>query len=121
LTTTPSSSRKCDLISFRGFYSRKYFHDFHSRREYLQQILTQNMKTLELMKAHEVESREQALRDEEQRQLCSLKQLGGRLHHLVSTKSVDGVYNGIVTRNYKIGDMRVEDYLRQMKRINNRD
>ena len=79
------------------------------------------MKTLELMRNHEVESREQARKDEEERQLCSLKHLGGKLHHLISTKSIEGVYNGVLTKNYKIGDMRVEDYLRQMKRINNRE
>ena len=110
--------KKSKFISFRGFYSRKYIHDYRKRREYLKQIQIKNSKTLEMMNEHAKQSALDQKEKEEMNKLKSLGSVGQKLHYLVSTESINGVYNGVVTKDYRIGNMRVEDYLRQCKRIN---
>ena len=87
-------------------------HDFYARKEYLHQILEQNQKTIEQMRAFEEETRQQHLEDLARRDNQQCKELASGLHHLVSTKTVPGVFNGIRTRNYRIGNVPVDDYIK---------
>ena len=87
-------------------------HDFYARKEYLHQILEQNQKTIEQMKAYEEETRKDYEREEARTESLKCKELANGLHHLVSTKTVPGVFNGIRTRNYRIGNVPVDEYIK---------
>lgn len=78
---------------YRGYYSRKYVHDFYRRKK---EILEIDLLTKEKYKKMivEVEARKQKhllyenrLRDEK------IEKVAKNLHHLVSTKAQKGIYN----------------------------
>lgn len=78
---------------YRGYYSRKYVHDFYRRK---QEILEIDKLTKEKYKNMmvEVESRRQKHLLYEQRiKEEKIEKVAKNLHHLVSTKAQKGVYN----------------------------
>ena len=81
------------MCSYRGYYSRKYEHDFYARKKYLQHVEQKNDEVRQLLEAHHGEK----VREENQRQEeCARTELGelaSNLHHLASTKAIPGVYN----------------------------
>ena len=105
-------SKRCYLIRFRGFYSRKYVHDFYARKEYLRQILEQNQKTIQQMNAYGEETRISYENEQMSKENTQCRLNAAKLHHLLSTKSVPGVYNGVTTKNYRIGNVKVDDYIK---------
>ena len=81
----------CQRI-FRGYYSRRFRHDFHARKNYIRNILK---KSEELRKSL-AEHREIAAREEQDRRMAKaqeeFKNVAQNLHHLLSTKSCPGIY-----------------------------
>ena len=78
---------------YRGFYSRKYEHDFYARKSYLQHVQTKNE---EVRKQLESFARKTALEEaklQEQTARTEFHELASNLHHLASTKVIPGVYN----------------------------
>lgn len=79
--------------AFRGFYSRRYAHDFFARKAYIASI---RQKSEELRRQLEESSVVQAA-EEEERVMTEAKQsfdkATANLHHLVSTQSCRGIYN----------------------------
>lgn len=79
--------------SYRGYYSRKYEHDFYARKKYLQHVAHKNEEVRRLLDQHHSEKlKEQEIRAEE----CARTEFGelaSNLHHLSSTKAIPGVYN----------------------------
>ena len=77
---------------YRGFYSRKYLHDFYARKKYLKYIDGENQLRLETMNQY----RQKLIADEQKRQedyaRMEFYKLSTNLHHLTSTKAVPGVY-----------------------------
>ncbi len=78
---------------FRGFYSRRFKHDFYARKAYIANILEKsNSLRVEL-----AANRERAAQEEQARRMESMqaefKKVASGLHHLLSTKSRPGVYN----------------------------
>jgi len=78
---------------FRGFFSRKYRHDFYARKAYIKLILDRSDKLrLELSI-----NREKVAQEEQERRLKKMQQefknIAKGLHHLLSTKTRPGVYN----------------------------
>jgi hypothetical protein len=65
------------------------------------------------MKAHEIQTKMDHQWEIKERNESRMKLLAGKLHHLVSTKAIDGVYNGVYTKNYKISNTRVDDFLKK--------
>lgn len=77
---------------YRGFYSRKYLHDFYARKKYLKYIEGKNQRRIEKMGKY----KQQLVADEQNRQeeyaRMEFYKLSTNLHHLTSTKAVPGVY-----------------------------
>ncbi len=69
------------------------------------------------MKAHEAQTKIEKHYDAQEKKEIKVKRLAVKLHYLVSTKAVDGVYNGVYTKNYKISNLKVDDYLRQTLKV----
>lgn len=78
---------------FRGFYSRKYKHDFRARKAYIANILAKSSE----LRLQLAANRERAAQEEQERKLREMqdefKKVAQKLHHLLSTKSRPGVYN----------------------------
>lgn len=77
---------------YRGFYSRKYIHDFYARKTYLMHIAQKNAEVREQTSKHydtlklwEAQQKEEYARSE-------FEKLATSLHHLTSTKAIPGVY-----------------------------
>jgi len=78
---------------FRGWRSRKHLHNFHGRKQYLATIEQRGEHTKEWLQNMHRRKLEEAKRQEEDSMKNEFDNLAGELHHLVSTKSVAGVYN----------------------------
>ena len=78
---------------FRGYYSRRYYHDFFARKAYLDKIAASSEELRKKMAAQ----REEQQREEEERAAAATQEEFTRvtqnLHHLVSTKAQPGIYN----------------------------
>lgn len=78
---------------FRGYYSRRYYHDFFARKAYLDKIVANS----EGLRKQLAEQREQQRRDEEEQAAqatqAEFAKVTQNLHHLVSTASQPGIYN----------------------------
>ena len=81
------------ICSYRGYYSRKYEHDFYARKAYLAHVSNKNEEVrMHLDNHHKEKLREEEIRQEE----CARTEFGElaqNLHHLSSTKTIPGVYN----------------------------
>lgn len=93
---------------FRAWYSRKYRYDHARRKRYIEYVQHQGREVLAMMEEYAAQQREVALlliqlRDNhsKQRELAEQSErkrqefldLAGSLHHLVSTKTIRGVFN----------------------------
>lgn len=96
--------------SFRGAYSRKYKHDFAARKAYLASVVSRGEELRREGEARRAKEREEeeARRQEERRK--EFEKLTKNRHHLVSTKSIPGVYEG-----HTVKGVRVESYLCSVK------
>mmetsp|Transcript_28053 Transcript_28053/g.97047 ORF Transcript_28053/g.97047 Transcript_28053/m.97047 type:complete len:358 (-) Transcript_28053:140-1213(-) len=78
---------------FRGYYSRRYIHNYHSRKLYIQTIQEQS----EVLRKQLEEAREEQIEGEmaraEEKARDEFRRVTQNLHHLVSTASTPGVYN----------------------------
>lgn len=79
--------------SFRGYYSRRYTHDFAARKAYIQSVVEKG----EQLRQQLNEQYERQLVEEQfkaERKRCDeFKKVTRNLHHLVSTHSIPGIYN----------------------------
>ena len=100
--------------AFKGYYSRKYVHDFFARKAYIESIKQKSEELRDQLSGHmeqqieaEQDRAEAAARDE-------FKKVTQNLHHLLSTASTPGVYNppyaqGMVPTAFNVP---IEDHLR---------
>lgn len=103
---------------WRGFWSRRKLLDFYKRRSYLDEVVAKGSRTVEclhqkfkaeLEKKHIEEA--QALQDE-------FADLTSQVHHLVSTRSVAGIFNPIYAPALPVAfDKPLEQHLRENCRI----
>eukprot|EP00747_Dinoflagellata_sp_TGD_P167543 gnl/TRDRNA2_/TRDRNA2_192130_c0_seq1.p1 gnl/TRDRNA2_/TRDRNA2_192130_c0~~gnl/TRDRNA2_/TRDRNA2_192130_c0_seq1.p1 ORF type:complete len:394 (+),score=62.44 gnl/TRDRNA2_/TRDRNA2_192130_c0_seq1:121-1302(+) len=78
---------------FRGHWSRKYLHDYYGRKKYLETVAKRGEWTQAYLQ-HEQQQNAIAAKEMEEREMRQeFDSLAGDLHHLVSTKSIPGVYN----------------------------
>ena len=78
--------------TFRGFYSRRYYHDFFARKTYIENILRKSILLRETLRS---QREKQILDDAERREEAALgefQKVTQNLHHLVSTASCAGIY-----------------------------
>ena len=69
------------------------------------------------MQNHEAQTKNEFETEIRQKKEQQMRNLAGKLHHLVSTKAINGVYNGVYTRNYKISNVNVDEYLRKTAKV----
>mmetsp|Transcript_9264 Transcript_9264/g.27168 ORF Transcript_9264/g.27168 Transcript_9264/m.27168 type:complete len:486 (-) Transcript_9264:1649-3106(-) len=91
----------CALIqrSFRGFYSRRYRHDFHARKAYLKSVIATGETLRQKMDAALAEQQANELAEAEERRRTKFTKVASKLHHLCSTKAIPGIYGGAVDEN----------------------
>merc|ERR1719401_2663744 len=78
---------------FKGWWSRRYLHDYYGRKAYLEKVEKRGDWTKEYLKRYESNKVVEAKMEEETQMRKEFNNLAGELHHLVSTKSIAGVYN----------------------------
>lgn len=78
---------------FRGYWSRKYLHDFFARRKYLNGVAQRGSRTVDFLQKAQDTQQLQQLANEESQMRKEFDALCGQLHHLVSTHQIPGVYN----------------------------
>lgn len=78
---------------YKGWRSRKYLHSYYGRKAYLEKVEKRSEYTKEYLKRYEANEINKARMEEESQTRQAFDNLAGELHHLVSTKSVAGVYN----------------------------
>jgi hypothetical protein len=78
---------------FRGYYSRRYRHDFFARKRYIRTVLHNSETLRQTLRSHEAALIEDARRREEEARAAEFKRVSQGLHHLLSTSTQPGVYN----------------------------
>ncbi|GMH68266.1 hypothetical protein TL16_g04888 [Triparma laevis f. inornata] len=100
--------------TFRGFYSRRYYHDYSARKAYIQSVVEKGdalRSTLALnLQNQQIDEQERLMKEEEE----EFKKVTSNLHHLLSTKTQPGIYNSPYTADNPPTAMGipVEDHLR---------
>jgi hypothetical protein len=78
---------------YRGWHSRKYLHNYYGRKAYLAKVEKRGDWTKEYLNRYQANTEMEAKLEEEGQMRQEFDNLAGELHHLVSTKSIAGVYN----------------------------
>ncbi|CRG99978.1 conserved Plasmodium protein, unknown function [Plasmodium relictum] len=79
--------------TFRGFYSRKYIHDFFKRKRQIIEINNYVNEQKSKMLLELEEKRKNQLLYENKLKDTKMHKVAKNLHHLVSTKAQRGIYN----------------------------
>ncbi|CAE7908534.1 Spata17, partial [Symbiodinium sp. KB8] len=79
--------------AFRGFYSRKYTHDFYARKAYIATVQQRGEALRAEMEEHHRQLQQAEMEREERQMRQEFDSVTQGLHHLLSTKSVPGVFN----------------------------
>lgn len=77
---------------YRGYYSRKYIHDFYARKKYIEHIKKKNEKRIDKLNKHFADQVVEDQRRQEEYARLEFYKLASSLHHLTSTKAIPGVY-----------------------------
>ena len=103
---------------FRGWWSRRHLHDFQGRKRYVQ-TCAQRGEWTQAYLAHEHRERLiMAKMEEEQQMRQEFCTVAGEIHHLVSTKSIPGVYNPPYNDHLpRAFDKPIEQHLRESLRV----
>ena len=80
---------------YRGFYSRKYLHDFYARKKYLKYIEGKNQRRLEKMSKYKQDLLCEDQKRQEEYARMEFYKLSTNLHHLTSTNAIPGVYKSL--------------------------
>ena len=78
---------------YRGYYSRKWEHDFYARKGYLQRVQATNEEVRKQLEEFAKKSAIEEAKLQEQTARTEFHELATNLHHLASTKIIPGVYN----------------------------
>jgi hypothetical protein len=81
------------LYSYRGYYCRRWEHDFYARKKYLQYVETKNEEVRRNLDEHNRKIGGEEQKRQEECARTEFAELASNLHHLTSTKAVPGVYN----------------------------
>jgi hypothetical protein len=104
---------------FRGWRSRKHLHDFYGRKNYLEKVSKRGEWTVDYLSREQQDKFMSAKAEEEEQMRGEFNKLAGDLHHLVSTKTIPGVYNppynDALPRAF---EKPIEQHLRDQCRVN---
>jgi len=82
------------IIKFwRGWQSRRNLHDYYGRKAYVQKLEKRGNWTKDYLTRYQQNMETEAKMQEESEMRREFDNLAGELHHLISTKSIAGVYN----------------------------
>jgi len=100
---------------FRGFYSRRYTHDFYARKQFIQDVVKTSEKLRESLADHRRQLEEEARRKEEEDKRIEFSKITQNLHHLLSTQSQPGIYNSPFIQDDPptVYNKKVEDHLNE--------
>ncbi|CAM9384117.1 unnamed protein product [Scytosiphon promiscuus] len=101
--------------AYRGYQSRKYNYNHARRKGYLQEVVDAGDAVRAELRDHEQALLEEQAAEREAADQAELQAIAQNLHHLVSTKSISGVFNSPYMRNSgrvpTIGGVGVEQHL----------
>ncbi|CAJ1357379.1 unnamed protein product [Effrenium voratum] len=104
--------------TFRGCWSRRLLHDFYGRKRYLQKCAKRGEWTRTYLTQEHQEKLAVAKMEEEQHMKQEFCTVAGEIHHLVSTKSIPGVYNPPYNDHLpRAFDKPIEQHLRESLRV----
>eukprot|EP00752_Nemacystus_decipiens_P003180 g2943.t1 len=86
--------------AFRGYQSRKYNYNHARRKGYLQEVVDAGDAVRAELREHEQALLEDEEAKKELADQAKLQAVAQNLHHLVSTKSISGVFNSPYMRNF---------------------
>lgn len=78
---------------FRGFWSRKTLHDYYGRKAYLAEVGRRSEYTNAYLQREHAQKVHESKLNEERTMRKEFDNLAGELHHLVSTRTIPGIYN----------------------------
>lgn len=78
---------------YKGWQSRRYLHDYYGRKAYIEKVEKRGNWTKEYLARFRSNKEIEAKMEEEVQMRNEFDSLAGELHHLISTKSIAGVYN----------------------------
>jgi hypothetical protein len=107
------SAREIQRV-YRGYFSRKYRHDFYARKAYIQQVLMQGEQLRGECQRNMEEQIAIAEEEYQQKEAEEFQRLTSGLHHLISTKTSPGIYNSpyLYGNVPTVHDVPLEDHLR---------
>lgn len=101
---------------WRGWFSRRYIHDFYARKEYINQTLQTNNAVRQMLQEFEREA-VQFQEDEGQRvETEKLQTEILRAHHMLSTESIQGILSS--TRKANISESQTRHLTEESIRSN---
>ena len=105
-------------LRFRGFHSRKYLHNFHARKAYVDAVVHKGDAVRAQLQVQLEQQVLERTREQERTGRESVRHLATRLHHLRSTASCAGIYNSPYHLGYHptAFGVPVEDHLRNAVR-----
>lgn len=80
---------------YKGYYSRRYYHDFYARKKYLEHIQNKNEKRLRKLEEYRREQDAEDQKRQEDYARLEFYKLASSLHHLTSTRAIPGVYKAL--------------------------
>ncbi|CAI2379969.1 unnamed protein product [Moneuplotes crassus] len=84
---------------FRGYYVRKYKHDFYARKTYLSKVVLKNEEVRDKLEEFRRTSEEEEEKRKEEIARLELTKVASNVHHLCSTKAIPGVFNSPYVSN----------------------
>eukprot|EP00164_Ancoracysta_twista_P002376 GFYU01003147.1.p1 GENE.GFYU01003147.1~~GFYU01003147.1.p1 ORF type:complete len:350 (+),score=63.26 GFYU01003147.1:119-1168(+) len=100
---------------FRGFYSRKYIHNYYARQRYLRNVMEASEHLREAMHVQLQEQMEAEVERKNEEVKNEFLTVAGSMHHLLSTKQCPGIYNSPYTGPPTVNDVPLEDHLRRIR------
>ena len=77
---------------YRGFRVRKYVHNFYQRKEYLKFVEERAAHVNEFIDEYKRQRTDELIAEKEENEFNKFQEFSKSLHHLVSTKTIPGVY-----------------------------
>eukprot|EP00638_Chattonella_subsalsa_P012819 CAMPEP_0117778062 /NCGR_PEP_ID=MMETSP0948-20121206/758_1 /TAXON_ID=44440 /ORGANISM="Chattonella subsalsa, Strain CCMP2191" /LENGTH=383 /DNA_ID=CAMNT_0005605293 /DNA_START=135 /DNA_END=1287 /DNA_ORIENTATION=- len=98
--------------TFRGFYSRRYFHDYSARKKYIADIIEKGQTVRQKLEENLQKQKEAEWEEKQRKTEAEFQKVTQNLHHLVSTKVQSGIYNSPYDEVPTAYGKPVEDHLR---------
>ena len=98
--------------SFRGYYSRTYYHDSRARKRYINSIEQKGEELRAALEQYHANQLQEAADRAEDEARAEFMQVTQNLHHLTSTAAVSGVYNSPYADPPTANGIPIEDHLR---------